>query len=485
MTGAIIGDVVGSRFEFDNYKSKDFEMFHTECDFTDDSVMTIAIAKALQTYGKITDYEDFRKHLVEVMHEVGRRYPQCGYGGRFFEWMMYDRTEPYNSYGNGSAMRVSPVGWFANSLSECEEIAKATAEVTHNHPEGIKGAVSVVGAIYLARTGHTMEEIKEYVGRFYTIDFTLDEIREDYDFYEVCQKSVPQAFEAFFESTSFEDAIRNAISIGGDSDTIAAITGSIAEAYYGVNEEMKETALSYLDDYLLEIAENFIDKFMKKEQKTMKNNITELVFILDRSGSMAGLESDTIGGFNAMIEKQKKQDGECYVSTVLFDNESEVLHDRVKLSEIKPMTDRDYTVRGCTALIDAIGGAIHHIGNVHKYARPEDVPENTMFIITTDGMENASRRYSSDRVKMMIERQKEKYGWEFLFIGANIDAIETAAIYGIDANRAVNYNADKEGTSIVYESVARAVCNVRAKACLDKNWSEDINADYVRRGKKR
>ena len=263
MTGAIIGDVVGSRFEFDNYKSKDFEMFHTECDFTDDSVMTIAIAKALTQHKSITDYDAFKTELVEVMHEVGRRYPQCGYGGRFLLWMMENLTYPYNSYGNGSAMRVSPVGWFAKSLEECEELAKATAEVTHNHPEGIKGAVSVAGAIYLARTGHTMDEIKKYVSKFYTIDFTLDEIREDYDFYGICQKSVPQAFEAFFESTSFEDAIRNAISIGGDSDTIAAITGSIAEAYYGVNEEMKETALSYLDEYLLEIAENFVEKFMK------------------------------------------------------------------------------------------------------------------------------------------------------------------------------------------------------------------------------
>ena len=217
----------------------------------------------------------------------------------------------------------------------------------------------------------------------------------------------------------------------------------------------------------------------------MKNNVTELVFILDRSGSMAGLEADTIGGFNAMIEKQKKQSGECYVSTVLFDNVSEVLHDRVKLSEIKPMTDRDYTVRGCTALIDAIGGAIRHIGNVHKYARPEDVPENTMFIITTDGMENASRRFSADEVKAMIERQKEKYGWEFLFIGANIDAVRTAAAYGIGADRAVNYNADKAGTSIVYESVANAVCNVRACAPLSDDWSDEINKDYIRRGKKK
>ena len=216
----------------------------------------------------------------------------------------------------------------------------------------------------------------------------------------------------------------------------------------------------------------------------IKNGITELVFILDRSGSMSGLESDTIGGFNAMIEKQKKQDGECYVSTVLFDNVSEVLHDRVSLTDIKPMTDKEYTVRGCTALIDAIGGAIHHIGNVHKYARPEDVPEHTIFVITTDGMENASRKYSSDKVKKMIERQKEQYGWEFLFIGANIDAVETAAQYGISKDRAVNYNADEVGTHILYESVSAVVGNVRANKCIDKDWGEELNEDYKRRGKK-
>ena len=217
----------------------------------------------------------------------------------------------------------------------------------------------------------------------------------------------------------------------------------------------------------------------------MKKNLTELVFILDRSGSMSGLERDTIGGFNSMIEKQRKEDGECYVSTVLFDNYSEVLHDRVKLSEIKPMTDEDYTVRGCTALIDAIGGAIHHIGNVHKYVRPEDVPENTIFIITTDGMENASQRYSAEKVKKMIERQKAKYGWEFLFIGANIDAVETAKRYGIEQDRAVNYHADPQGTSIVYESVSKAVCNVRSSKCMAENWSEDIDNDFKKRSKKR
>ena len=216
----------------------------------------------------------------------------------------------------------------------------------------------------------------------------------------------------------------------------------------------------------------------------IKNGVTELVFILDRSGSMAGLESDTIGGFNAMIDKQKKQDGECYVSTVLFDNVSEVLHDRVKLSEIKPMTDREYTVRGCTALIDALGGAIHHIGNIHKYARNEDVPEHTVFVITTDGMENASRKYSSAEVKAMIERQKEKYGWEFLFIGANIDAVETAAQYGIDKDRAVNYVPDPTGTHILYDSVSAVVCDVRARKCVDNSWGEKLNKDYLKRGKK-
>ena len=212
-----------------------------------------------------------------------------------------------------------------------------------------------------------------------------------------------------------------------------------------------------------------------------KNNLTELVFILDRSGSMSGLESDTIGGFNAMIAKQKKEDGEAYVSTVLFDNVSEVLHDRVSLKEIPKMTAKDYTVRGCTALIDAIGGAIKHIGNIHKYARPEDVPAHTMFIITTDGQENASHRFSSDEVKKMIETQKEKYGWEFLFIGANIDAVETAASFGIERNRAVNYNADSKGTQILYETLSAPICAMRADAAISDDWGKNIEDDFNNR----
>ena len=211
--------------------------------------------------------------------------------------------------------------------------------------------------------------------------------------------------------------------------------------------------------------------------KKTNNNLTELVFILDRSGSMSGLESDTIGGFNAMIEKQKKQEGECFVSTVLFDNVSEVLHDRVKLSEIGPMTDNDYTVRGCTALLDAIGGAVNHIGNIHKYARAEDVPEHTVFVITTDGMENASRRYTNKKVREMIKRQEEKYGWEFLFVAANIDAVETAENIGIRKERAANYSATKRGTQKLYACMTEAIGTIRRNKNLSENWSDDLAED--------
>ena len=211
--------------------------------------------------------------------------------------------------------------------------------------------------------------------------------------------------------------------------------------------------------------------------KKLNNNITEIVFILDRSGSMSGLEKDTIGGFNSMIEKQKKQDGKAYVSTVLFDHESVVLHDRLSLEQIKPMTEDDYTVRGCTALLDAIGGAGKHI---HKYARPEDVPEHTMFVITTDGLENASRKYNSRDIKRLIESKKEE-GWEFLFIGANIDAIETANDYGISADRAVNYNADSQGTGVVFEAVSETVAKFRGGQKVAPCWSKKINDDYNNR----
>ncbi len=217
----------------------------------------------------------------------------------------------------------------------------------------------------------------------------------------------------------------------------------------------------------------------------MKKGLTEIVFILDRSGSMGGLESDTIGGYNSLVEKQKKEAGEAVISTVLFDDRQEVLHDRVPLDKVKPMTGDDYYVRGCTALLDAVGGAIHHIGNVHKYAREEDRPEKTLFIITTDGMENSSRRYNYDKVKKMVQRQKEKYGWEFLFLGANIDAIEVAGNIGIAPSRAVNYHCDSVGTATNYKVLNKTVSMVRScsakavGAMLDEGqWRDEIEKDY-------
>lgn len=264
MTGAIMGDIVGSVYEFDNIKTKEFTLFDRECIFTDDTVMTVAVASALLRFEKIdeSNVDEFKRVLVEEMHLIGKKYPDCGYGGRFFRWIMFDRTEPYNSFGNGSAMRVSPVGWYAKTLEEAEFIAKATAEVSHNHPEGIKGAVATAGAVFLARSGASKKEIRAYTEQFYNVDFALDEIRPVYDYDVTCQGTVPPAMVAFFEAESFEDAIRNAISAGGDSDTLAAITGGVAEAFYGIEEEYRETALSYLDDNLLKITEEFCKKYV-------------------------------------------------------------------------------------------------------------------------------------------------------------------------------------------------------------------------------
>ena len=223
----------------------------------------------------------------------------------------------------------------------------------------------------------------------------------------------------------------------------------------------------------------------------MRENLTEIVFILDRSGSMSGLESDTIGGFNSMIAKQQKEEGEAIVSTVLFDDETDVIHDRVAIDEVKKLTEEDYYVRGCTALLDAVGGAIHHIGNVHKYAREEDRPAKTLFVITTDGLENASRHYSFKDVKKLIKRQQEKYNWEFLFLGANIDAIEVAGNMGISRDRAANYNCDEVGTALNYQVLEAAVTRVRKCKAADMAmtfaggaWKADIDRDYEKRGKK-
>ena len=218
-----------------------------------------------------------------------------------------------------------------------------------------------------------------------------------------------------------------------------------------------------------------------KEGPQLNRHLTELVFILDRSGSMRGLEQDTIGGFNAMLDRQREAEGQALVSTVLFDSGTGVIHDRVDVRKVEPMTEKQYAVRGCTALLDAVGGAIHHIGNVHKYAREEDRPARTLFVITTDGMENASRRYDAGRVREMIRRQTEQYGWEFLFLGANIDAVQTAGRFGIDADRAANYHSDSLGTALNYDVLGDAIHAVRGGKPLDSNWKQRIDKDYQSR----
>lgn len=243
MLGAIIGDMVGSIYEFHNHRSKEFPFFKSRCCPTDDSIMTIAVAKAiLENDGKSEGLED---KTVEWMQKIGRQYPDCGYGGRFYEWMFARNPHPYGSFGNGAAMRVSACGWAGKTLEEVKALSRAVTIVSHNHPEGVKGAEATACAIFLARTGHSKEEIRSFIEEnCYTLDFTIDEIRPTYRFNETCQRTVPQAIEAFLESTSFEDAIRNAISVGGDSDTLAAITGSIAEAFYGIPEELRKQAIS-------------------------------------------------------------------------------------------------------------------------------------------------------------------------------------------------------------------------------------------------
>lgn len=274
MIGAIIGDIVGSRFEFNNHKSKDFELFTDECRVTDDSIMTLAVSKAIMETEKVvkatskgSDYDSDRTYYslmegmaIKYMQELGRKYPGCGYGGMFEEWIFSHDPQPYNSFGNGAAMRISPVGFIARSEEEVCRLSKAITGVTHDHIEGLKGAEATAIAIYMARSGCTKDEIKSKITRnYYSLDFTLDEIRDSYEFDVTCQGTVPQGIVAFLEGTSFEDGIRNAISIGGDSDTLGAITGAIAEAYYGVPHDLKEKALTYLDEELLSIFNNWTD----------------------------------------------------------------------------------------------------------------------------------------------------------------------------------------------------------------------------------
>lgn len=277
MIGAIIGDIVGSRFEFDNYRAKDFEFLTHKCFFTDDSVMSLAVCEAFMHCKP--DYSDLNNVTIESMQRIGRSYPHCGYGGSFHRWMYSNNPQPYNSYGNGAAMRVSGCGYAANSIAEAVALSKAVTEITHNHPEGLKGAEATTIAVYMARTGSSLMAIRDcIVKNYYPINFTLDSIRDTYQFNETCQDTVPQALEAFFESTSFEDAIRNAISIGGDSDTLAAITGAVAEAYYGVPNNIRKHALKFLDDRLLKILLEFENMYPAKSRKKLFSHLLSLRF---------------------------------------------------------------------------------------------------------------------------------------------------------------------------------------------------------------
>jgi len=277
LIGAIIGDIVGSRFEFNNHRSKDFELFTDECFVTDDSIMTLAVAKAIMETCRTFEssvvtsgfsdefYSVLERNTIRYMQEIGRKYPNCGYGSRFYQWIFSQNPQPYGSFGNGAAMRISPVGFAARSKEEAVKMSKVVTSVSHNHAEGIKGAEATVIAIFMARTGSSKEEIRSRITRdYYELDFTLDEIRDTYEFDETCQGTVPQAIEAFLESTSFEDCHTQCHIYGGDSDTLAAITGGIAEAYYGVPIDMEEKALTYLDPLLRSIYdewENFIKDF--------------------------------------------------------------------------------------------------------------------------------------------------------------------------------------------------------------------------------
>lgn len=256
MLGAVIGDIVGSRFETQRATDKNFDLFTEDDRITDDTVMTIAIAKALMECGH--DFSDLSEKAVHWMREIGRQYPDCGYGDFFREWLFSDDPKPYNSFGNGAAMRVSPCGIAAESLEEAKTLARGVTEITHNDPDGLKGAEATAVAVYLARSGMSREELRDYITQnYYKLDFTLDEIMDSYEFNPSCKDSVPQALEAFFEAQSFEEALRNAVLLGGDSDTIAAITGSVAKQYFSVPESITRKALTYVPDELREIAEEF------------------------------------------------------------------------------------------------------------------------------------------------------------------------------------------------------------------------------------
>ena len=327
MLGAIIGDIVGSRFEWNNIKTKEFEFLTYRCFPTDDSIMSLAVAQAILNCNG--SYDSLSDEAIKSMHKVGRPYPDCGYGGSFRRWMYSDNPKPYGSYGNGAAMRVSACGFAATSLEEAKDLSYKVTAVTHNHPEGIKGAEATAVAIYMSRQGKSIFEIRDYINsNYYPMNFTLDGIRDDYQFNETCQDTVPQALMAFFESESFEDAIRNAISIGGDSDTLAAITGGIAEAYYGIPESIRKHALTFLDQRLLSILNAFEQKYGIVAEKNTASGKKTVNYVPtgtehtspDKSDETARQVEILNAVSNAVVEDKDSVDWKKTTSTMLFNH---------------------------------------------------------------------------------------------------------------------------------------------------------------------
>ena len=412
MIGAIIGDIVGSRFEWNNIKSKDFEFLTYKCFATDDSVMSLALAQAILV--SKPDYSDLSNNAVECMQAVGRNYPDCGYGGAFANWMFSDDPKPYNSFGNGAAMRVSAAGFAANSLEEAKMLSKKITEVTHNHPEGLKGAEATAIAVYMAKTGSSLLEIRDYIDKYYyPMNFTLDSIRATYKFNETCQDTVPQALMAFFESTDFEDAIRNAISIGGDSDTIAAICGGVAEAYYGVPADIRKHALTFLDKQLLQLLTLFENKYPPVMEKKMNDISVPVGRSVDRK--VEGGDRETIMENAVEAADQDVEDStstaEETTSQMLFNHLFEacnILRGPINQDEYKSyVTPILFFKRISDVYDEEYADALKFSGGDKEYAEAEDMHS---FVIPDgchwDDVRNVSQNVGKAIVKAMIGIEK-------------------------------------------------------------------------------
>lgn len=404
MIGAIIGDIVGSRFEWNNHRSKDFEFLTYKCFFTDDTVMSLAVCKALMECQR--DYSDLSDQAIRNMQEIGRPYPKCGYGGMFYNWMYNDSPEPYNSFGNGAAMRISACGHIAQSIEEVKSLSYTVTAVTHNHPEGIKGAEAVAVAVFMARSGKNLLEIRDYIDKnYYPMNFSLDDIRETYQFNETCQETVPQALVAFFESSDFEDAIRNAISIGGDSDTIAAITGGIAEAYYGVPTQIRKHALTFLDEKLLGILIEFENRYpgkMEKLQSTGSVSYKEkAVDVARKKGGRDEMIKSAMDSADETLNNSSVQPEET-TSQKLFSHLFEacnILRGPINQDEYKSyVTPILFFKRLSDVYDEETQAALEESGGDEEYA---SFPENHRFVIP-DGCHWQNVRETSENVGVSI-----------------------------------------------------------------------------------